>query len=191
MRGVLMAFQPLEIRWSGTSELKTLHAAEWRGGIAQLRGKSLICGFYLNELLLRLLAREDPHEHLYQHYGEAVRALSVGVEESLPAVLRQFEKALLKELGYALILDRDGDGAHIDPHARYEYRVDRGPQRLPSDNAGPIELLGKTLLDLACDNYSDPVTLHQGRQLMRQIIGYHLGRQSLHTRQLMMELQQP
>jgi DNA repair protein RecO (recombination protein O) len=72
LRGVLLAFQPLEVSWAGKSELKTLHSAEWRGGIAQLRGKPLICGFYLNELLLKLLAREDPHEALFHHYSEAV-----------------------------------------------------------------------------------------------------------------------
>jgi DNA repair protein RecO (recombination protein O) len=190
LRGVLLAFQPLEVSWAGKSELKTLHSAEWRGGIAQLRGRSLICGFYLNELLLKLLAREDPHEALFHHYSEAVKALADGADDSLSAVLRRFEKSLLKELGYGLILTHAADGTSIDPIARYAYQFDRGPLRLMPRETAPIELFGKTLLDLECDNYADPVTLHEGRQLMRHIIGHHLGQQSLHTRQIMMELQQ-
>jgi DNA repair protein RecO (recombination protein O) len=191
LRGILLAFQPLEISWGGKSELKTLHEAEWRGGVAQLRGKPLICGFYMNELLLKLLAREDPHEGLFQHYDQAIRALAREADEVLPAIMRRFEKALLKELGYGLMLDREADGARVEPAMRYAYQVDRGPVRLSAGGAAAFELSGKTLLDLACDNYNDPVTQLQGRQLMRQIIGHHLGRQPLHTRQIMMELQQP
>src|SRR5262249_57528832 len=75
LRGLLMAFQPLTLSWSGKAELRTLHRAEWLAGHPQLAGMSLMCGFYLNELLLKLLAREDPHEGLYLAYDEALRAL--------------------------------------------------------------------------------------------------------------------
>src|SRR5471032_2445213 len=69
LRGVLLAFQPLLVSWSGRSELRTLHKAEWQGGLPQLKGEALLCGFYLNELLLKLLPRDDPHEQLYQTYS--------------------------------------------------------------------------------------------------------------------------
>src|SRR5260221_3713193 len=77
-RGLLQAFQPLVLSWSGGGELKTLLKAEWGGGLALPRGAALLCGFYLNELLLKLLAREDPHAALYRDYQEALQALGAG-----------------------------------------------------------------------------------------------------------------
>jgi DNA repair protein RecO (recombination protein O) len=68
LRGLLMAFQPLLLSWAGRSELRTLHKAEWQGGVPQLRGVQLMCGFYLNELLLKFLARDDPHDVLFSVY---------------------------------------------------------------------------------------------------------------------------
>jgi DNA repair protein RecO (recombination protein O) len=71
LRGLLQAFQPLLLSWSGQAELKTLIRAEWRGGLPLVRGSALLCGFYLNELLLKLLAREDSHPQLYAAYERA------------------------------------------------------------------------------------------------------------------------
>jgi DNA repair protein RecO (recombination protein O) len=189
VRGVLLAFQPLALSWSGKSEIKTLHSAERRGAMAQLQGKGLLCGFYLNELLLKLLAREDPHDALFQHYDDAIRALTKVDEAMLPIVLRRFEKAFLKELGYALNLENDASGAPIEANCRYVYRTDRGAVPLEQSSSAETAISGKTLLDLASDNFQDTTTLQQSRVLMRQIIGHYLGHQSLHTRQLMQELQ--
>ena len=61
LRGLLQGFQPLLLSWAGQQELKTLIKAEWRGGLPLVGGSALLCGFYLNELLLKLLPREDPH----------------------------------------------------------------------------------------------------------------------------------
>ena len=77
LRGSLMAFQPLHLSWAGKSELKTLHKVEWQGGQPFLQGMSLICGFYLNELLVRLLHRDDPHEQLFLYYQQTLAALSI------------------------------------------------------------------------------------------------------------------
>src|SRR4051812_22703035 len=112
MRGVLLSFQPLLVSWFGKGELRTMARAEWVGGQPLLQGEALLCGFYLNELILRLLPREDPHEALFLQYRSALQQLasvSTGSGDSGP-VLRAFEKSLLKELGYAMVLDRDGDG---------------------------------------------------------------------------------
>ncbi|MEX0958434.1 MAG: DNA repair protein RecO [Burkholderiales bacterium] len=189
LRGTLMAFQPLLLSWGGRSELRTLHSAEWRGGVPQLRGRALICGFYLNELLLKFLPRDDPHEHLFDLYTDSVAAFAAGAE--LAATLRRFEKNLLKELGYALILERDASsGAAIDPEARYGYVLERGPMPADQADSHAVEVSGKTLLDIACDNYADPVTQQQSKVLMRHLVGHYLGNQSLHTRQLLLELQQ-
>ncbi|HUF21102.1 MAG TPA: DNA repair protein RecO [Burkholderiales bacterium] len=189
LRGTLMSFQPLLLSWGGRSELRTLHSAEWRGGIPQLSGRALICGFYLNELLLRFLPRDDPHEQLFDLYLDSIAAFAAGAE--LAATLRRFEKNLLKELGYALTLERDAsNGKPIDPAARYGYVLERGP--IPADQADgdAVEVCGKTLLDLACDNYADPVTQQQSKLLMRHLVGHYLGNQALHTRQLLLDLQQ-
>src|SRR5204862_5554770 len=99
MRGVLLAFHPLRLGWSGSSDLATLMQAEWAGGLRQLYGRGLMCGFYLNELILRLLPREDPHEALFDAYAETIVRLSLN--EPVSASLRTFEKRLLAELGYA------------------------------------------------------------------------------------------
>src|SRR5579871_5306378 len=82
LHGLLQGFQPLSLSWSGLHELKTLHKAEWRGGLPRLRGAALLCGFYLNELLLKLVAREDPHPQLYATYATALAELAAGTEQA-------------------------------------------------------------------------------------------------------------
>src|SRR6266404_7748539 len=102
LRGVLQAFQPLSLSWLGAGELKTLVKAEWRGGLPLVTGSALLCGFYLNELLLKLLPREDPHPRLFDAYESALSRLANGADQA--PVLRQFELELMAELGYALPL---------------------------------------------------------------------------------------
>lgn len=190
VRGLLLSFQPLLLSWFGKSELRTLHRAEWQGGQAQLQGMALICGFYLNELLLRLLQREDPHERLFLCYQRALQALAG--EGAHAVVLRRFEKCLLQELGYALSLEREAEsGEPIAADRLYAYQIERGP--LPDRNGGypnGVQLRGKTLLDMAADDYADPVTLQQSKALMRTLIGHYLGDKPLHTRQLLKDVQQ-
>lgn len=189
LRGVLLAFQPLLLSWSGRTELRTLHKAEWRGGYAPLRGLSLICGFYLNELLLKLLPRDDPHERLFAFYQETLAVL--GQDGNHAAILRRFEKNLLGELGYALMLDRDaGSGEPVQAGRRYAYIVERGPVALRGDAAqNTVELDGQTLIDMQSDDYRNAVTQQQSKILMRTLINHHLGSQVLHTRQLLRDLQ--
>ncbi len=102
LRGLLQGFQPLLLSWAGQQELKTLVKAEWRGGLPLVGGAALLCGFYLNELLLKLLPREDPHPRLFASYESALGDLAAGAEQA--PVLRRFELTLLTELGYALPL---------------------------------------------------------------------------------------
>lgn len=187
MRGMLQSFQPLSATWSGKSELRNLHFLEWGDGLLQLNGNALMCGFYLNELLLRLLPREDAHEALFLYYTETLRVLAAGSDA--PATLRRFELRLLQQLGYALPLMEDAHGAIIQPDSAYRYVAERGA--LP-ENEGRIgvQLLGKTLLDMAREEYADPVTQQQSKQLMRTLLAHHLGEKPLYTRQLLMDLQQ-
>lgn len=187
-RGLLLSFQPLLLSWYGKSELRTLHRAEWQGGKPRLQGMALICGLYLNELLMRLLPRDDAHENLFCHYRETLAAM--GEEGSLPGILRRFEVDLLKELGYAPVLEFDAlSGKPLDPERVYTYELERGPV-VDAENLSPsLRLTGKTLLDMASGDYADPVTQQQSKALMRKLINHHLGAQPLHTRRLLQDLQ--
>jgi DNA repair protein RecO (recombination protein O) len=186
MRGALMSFQPLFLLWQGKGEIKTLTRVEWQGGHALLRGEGLLCGFYLNELLLRLLAKEDPHDGLYECYAQTLRRLATG-EASAP-ILRCFEKNLLKELGYAMKLDRDAaSGRAIDPKSLYTYDPERGPVEA-SANSAELLLSGQTLMDLARDEFCSAQTLAQAKALMRALINHRLDFQPLHSRRVFKEL---
>jgi DNA repair protein RecO (recombination protein O) len=189
LRGVLLAFQPLELGWFGGGEVKTLAKAEWVGGLPLLQGKCLLLGYYLNELLLKLLPREDAHPALYDAYGAALAALSHGATET--AELRRFEKALLRELGYGLALDRLAEnGEPVEPNRQYSYQVERGVVDASGAVSPRLTFTGKTLLDLAADDYSDPRTLAESKLLMRQLMTYYLGSQTLQSRRVFVELQE-
>jgi DNA repair protein RecO (recombination protein O) len=163
---------------------------EWAASRPQLSGLPLICGFYLNELVLKLTRRDDSHAGLYAAYEDALSALREG--EAPAAALRRFERRMLADLGYGLTLTQDADGAQIDPAASYLYVPERGAlachEAMPADDRG-VQIAGKTLLDMACDDYSDPLTAQQGRAVMRLVISHHLGGQVLHTRQLLRDVQ--
>ncbi|HEX2333335.1 MAG TPA: DNA repair protein RecO [Burkholderiales bacterium] len=186
MRGVLLSFHPLRLGWTASAELGNLISAEWAGALQPLGGRALMCGFYLNELLLRLLPRDDPHEVLFDCYGEALAALSAGAAQA--SVLRGFEKRLLAELGYAPLLEREAaSGAPIDPGRRYVYEPDRGP--MPSRNSSSeLSVSGQTLLDLAAGEYDRPETRDEARMLLRALIGQRLHGQVLHTSTVLREL---
>lgn len=186
LRGILMNFQPLQLSWFGKGEVRTLHGAEWQGGQPYLQGTALMCGFYLNELLLNLLARDDPHEQLFDYYRATL--LRLAHETDHAATLRCFEKHLLQELGYALVLEREaGSGKAIRPEVCYRYVVEHGV--VQEDEHGGLAVRGKTLLDMVVDDYADPVTAQQSKQLMRMLLNHYLGGKKLNTRELIKDLQ--
>ena len=191
LRGVLLEFQPLALDWFGKGEVRTLARAEWLGGYPMLRGEALICGYYLNELLVRMLPREDAHEGLFDAYQRTLRSLGSG--EPLAPTLRGFEKALLAELGYALSLGVDCvTGTALDPAADYRYDPDRGPvdARIDATDTRPPDpvLRGRTLLDIARDDYSDPRTLAEAKLLMRALISRRLEYRPLSSRRVFKDL---
>lgn len=184
LRTRLLGFHPLLLSWQGKGGLKTLRAAEWQGGTLQLRGRALICGFYVNELILRLLPPDDPHPTLYQRYEQTLHALAKAADPQ--PVLRRFELVLLSELGYAQTLNRTVEGEAVRPDRYYGYAFGRG---VVSDVQTEVCCLGKTLLDMAAGDYSDPRTLAESKQFMRALINHYLGDKPLHTRQLLLDLQ--
>ena len=190
LRGLLMAFQPLLLDFTGGGEVKTLTRGEWRGAQALLTGRALLCAYYLNELLLKLTAREDPHAALFDAYESAIGALGRG--ESLPVVLRRFELALLRELGYGVMLGSDGNGQPFQPGEPYLYIIERGPWPCASETAREamdgVRVDGQTLLDLAANDFSRLETLHEAGYLLRALIHHHLGGQPLQSRRILNEL---
>lgn len=188
LRGLLMGFQPLRLSWFGKGEIRTLHGAEWQGGQPYLQGRALMCGFYLNELLLNLLARDDPHEQLFDDYADAL--LRLANERDHAATLRRFEKQLLQALGYGLELTHEaGGGRAIRPEVCYRYVVGRGAEPETGESHSGFPVSGKTLLEMSADNYADSVTAKQGKQLMRMLLNHYLDGKPLHTRELIKELQ--
>lgn len=144
LRAVLLSFQPLRLAWSGRSELKNLTAAQWVGGFAAPQAEGLLCAFYLNELLMRLLPREDPHPQLYDAYQQALIELGglyAGGALSAPDLraereecLRRFEWVFLREIGYAPSLLRDNEGQSVRCDGWYQWIPEGGFQ---AADAGP------------------------------------------------------
>lgn len=188
LRGALQTFQPLQLAWNGKSEVRTLVSAEWVGGLRPLEGAALLCGFYLNELLVKLLARDDPHAMLFDHYVSALNQLAH--DEPAGIVLRKFELALLKETGVAGSLLRcSGDGEPVSPERHYVFEPEHGPREaLPGDKI-PV-VAGQTLIDMEAGDYADPATQQQSKFLMRHLLAYHLGGVPLNTRQILIDLLQ-
>jgi DNA repair protein RecO (recombination protein O) len=151
-----------------------------------LAGRGLMCGFYVNELVLRMLPRDDPHEALFDFYTGSLNALSSGAEQG--SALRRFEKRLLAELGYAPLLEHDAAAKPIDPERQYVYEPERGPVPANGSLSGELVVSGQTLLDVAHDEYGRPETRDEARSLMRALIGQRLHGQVLHTRTVLMEL---
>lgn len=189
MRGMLQSFQPLTAAWSGKSELRNLHSLEWGSGLLLLQGEALMCGFYLNELLLRLLPREDAHEALFDYYGRTLQALAAKQPPTM--ILRRFELRMLQEMGYAVPLELNEHGTAIEPERTYYYVAERGACAVPQTQREiGVKLSGSTLLDMARDEYASVQTQQQSKQLMRMLLAHYLGDKPLHTRQLLIDLQE-
>lgn len=170
-RNILQPFRPLLLSWNQKTELGTLTSADQVASPPALQGQCLYCGIYLNELLMRLLHRSDPHIEVFERYRQVLLELAGDV--SPQPVLRVFEKHLLEAIGYAMLLDHDiSNGAQIKPDNWYAYKPDRGPLL----HSGPAEgrLSGKALLALHSERLTAEV-LPELRMLMRTVLRYHLG----------------
>jgi DNA repair protein RecO (recombination protein O) len=170
-KNVLQPFRPLLLSWNQKSDLGTLTAADQVASPPALQGQALYCGLYLNELLMRLLHRGDPHAEVFERYRHILTELA----SELPPqpLLRVFEKHLLEAIGYAMLLERECESnADIKPPCWYEYKPDRGPVLRPGPGKGRIS--GVALLELHSEDIHAE-RLPELRMLMRSVIGYHLG----------------
>jgi DNA repair protein RecO (recombination protein O) len=192
LRGVLQTFQPLTFSWSGKSELQTLTGAEWVGGMLPLEKNTLLCGFYLNEIITKLIQRDDPQPLLFDEYVATINKLAHA--ESASIVLRKFELNLLKTAGVVndlsfctkLRAPVCSDILYtVDPEAGTRPVV----QDCEAESETGIKIHGKTLLDIEAQDYSDINTQQQSKLLMRSLLAHHLHGMTIHTRQILMDLQ--
>ena len=183
LRAALIPFQPLVMGFSGRGELPTLTAVEPAGAAPAIAGEMLFCGLYLNELLLRLLHRHDPHERLFESYSEALGRLGEGRDTE--AALRVFEKRLLEDIGFGLVLDHDvQDGTPLQPEQLYRYVPERGPVIAHAADGEGIAVQGASLLALAREHLDDAIVLREVKHLMRALLARHLGERPLTSRGL-------
>jgi len=206
LKGLLQPFQPLLISWVGKTELVTLTDAEHHSHLVSVKSGYLPSAFYLNELLLKLLHKDDPHAELFTAYHHAIsrlKNLDGGSSDDLyhQACLRAFETQLLQSIGYGLVLDHDvSTQREIDPDAEYEFVLDRGPIRKDLASATPVSktgivISGNTLimlndtertLELArSDNDQNRQLFREAKRLLRTVIDYQLGNKNLHSRDLL------
>ena len=183
-RSSLQAFQQLHVSWSGKGELKTLTGFEESKNPLRLTGNALACGFYLNELIIRLLHQNDPHEALYSCYITSLQALA---EQKNPeVVLRLFEKQLLDDIGYGLVLDRDiQSGEVLQDSITYRYLLEQGPIAAVTPEAGQILITGSCLKKLASNDLTDQDCLTSIKRLMRQSLAVYLDKKPLKSRELL------
>ncbi len=181
--GLLQPFQPVWMTWSGRGEVRTLRSVEAAGPPLSLEGTALYCGFYVNELLMRLTGRNDPHEGLFGPYSLTLASLAEGADPG--GVLRAFELALLRELGYAPLLSREADGGGpVRAERHYLYELERGPVGLSNGAEGPARISGRTLLGLEAGEPLDPEGAREARELLRRLLGRYLGERPLKSREL-------
>ena len=179
---LLQPFTPLLISVRGRGEIKQLVKVEPDGRRHELQGERLYCGFYLNELLMRLLERRDPYPLLYRTYMQALVHLADC--SSADQVLRDFEIALLQELGYGLLLDQTADtGEPIRPEQRYHYEIEQGPLIL-SKGTNEQSIHGRTLLCLHNREPLDKQSAGEAKRLLRRVLAFYLGDKPLKSREL-------
>jgi DNA repair protein RecO (recombination protein O) len=179
---LLQPFSPLLFAWSGRGEVQTLLRVEPAGRPVALVGDALYCGFYVNELLMRLLGRQDPLPRLFLFYQRVLDDLAEGVDLDSP--LRRFELRLLAELGYAAELDREaGAGLAVQPDRHYVYNSEQGlvPAR-SADSDGAVS--GSTLLRLSSGEALTGAAAREARALMRRLLAPYLGARPLSSRRL-------
>jgi len=201
--GLLQTFQPLLVSYNLRGELGLLTTAEATGAALTVRPGLIASGFYLNEILLRLLQRQDAQLELFGSYDMALRDLSAlnaeeGERIALESVLRRFEMRMLAALGYGLVLDNDVQTqAPVQAQQHYIYYLEQGPVQIDSevdetvaevgDAQRGVPVSGQTLLALQADDLSADITRREAKRLIRAVLGQYLGSKPLASRQLMQQ----
>ena len=197
-RPILLPLQPLHVAFGGDAEIRTLKSAEWQGGHVMPQGDALLSGYYLNELLMRLLARDDPHPALFDAYAATVQLLANQRIDTLQVALRAFELRLLRDIGFLPLLDaQTATLAALEPDAPYVLLAEAGLREAHDDDRSSLTgaqwLALQQALDsdapfsstmLACVNHLPAL-----KTQLRALLHYHCDVKVLKTRQMMMDLQ--
>ena len=208
--GLLQAFQPLLVSWNQGGELGLLTTAEAQGTALTISPQFIASGFYLNEILLRLLQRNDAQLEVFGWYDAALRELSglgTSAEQSaLEITLRRFEMRLLSALGYGLVLDHDVlSSVPVQADQQYVYHLEQGPTLVDekadekaddrnfderSTESFGVPVSGQALLAMQADDFSLDATRREAKHLLRAVLGAYLGTKPLASRQLMLQCAQ-
>ena len=185
---LLQPFSPLRVSLSGRGEVKSLTDVETDGRPFLLSGERIYCGFYLNELLMRLIERNDPYPSLYVHYSENLARLAS--DEPADQCLREFELQLLMELGYGLLLDHTADTQEpVVSGQLYDYHMEHGPV-LSGAGESELKVHGRTLISLHNREPLDEAGAKEAKRLMRRVMAHYLGDRPLKSRELFQSLKQ-
>jgi DNA repair protein RecO (recombination protein O) len=197
-RPILLPLQPLHLTFGGDAEIRTLKSAEWQGGHVMPSGDALMSGYYLNELLLTLLARDDPHAQLFDVYANVVQVLASEHGEALQSALRAFELLLLREIGLLPLLNAQTMTLReLELDARYSLVPEGGLRQTNlADRASLSGLQWEGLQRSLADSAPFTATLRACSEVMaelkpqlRTLLNYHCGVNTLRTRQMMIDLQ--
>jgi DNA repair protein RecO (recombination protein O) len=161
--------------------LAQLRSVEEMHALPPLRGRALACGYYLNELLMRLLPREDAHPELFDAYARALAGLASGASEA--PVLRGFEKQLLEQLGWAPDWALTQADEPVDAEAFYRVEAEQGITPCLPLEASAIR--GESLLDLAEQRFGNPASAREIRLVLHHLLAPHLGSKPLQSRELL------
>lgn len=187
LRAVLQPFVPMLVSWSGRADGGSLTGAELAGECRPLPAARLLSGFYLNELLLRLLPREEAQPEVFGAYSATLEALAGDGCEQRP--LRLFERLLLEQLGYGVDLGHDcAAGEPLEAHRYYHFRAGRGLAPLPPGAPAEDAFLGGELLALASGRLESPAELRSAKRLLREALAHCLEGRGLRSREVMLAL---
>jgi DNA repair protein RecO (recombination protein O) len=186
LTSTLQPFNRLLVSWTAGAEAGAVNGAEFDGSYSVLPPDRLVSACYLNELLLSLFARHDPHCDVFDLYAHTLGDLKSPLDP-LP-VLRRFEKRLLEILGYGLSLAHEADGRPLDRDRMYHYRLEHGAVPALDVADGPLIFAGSSLLALGREDLGDSVACNDARRLLRAAIERLLDGRELKSRQVMLAL---
>lgn len=181
--GILQPFVSLSVSWQGRGELMNLNFAESNGGIMTLAGENIYAGFYLNELLLALMQKWDPHPELFHIYAQTLDGLQQTPLQQ--HYLRVFELRLLKEIGYGLLPTTNSAAFVSDQY--YHFSPERGFTLVKIENEfdnKPSIFAGKNLLAMLNEDWQDETVLYDTKRLVRCVLTPLLGKRPLYSRML-------
>ncbi len=197
-RPVLLPLQMLHVAFGGDAEIRNLRSAEWQGGHVMPTGDALLSGYYLNELLMRLLARDDAHPALFDAYAATVQLLASQNIDTLQVALRAFELRLLRDIGLLPTLDAQTATLQpLQPGARYVLVPEAGLREAHDDDRASLvgdEWIGLQAALAGNASFSDTVracvnSVSELKTQLRALLHYHCGVKVLKTRQMMIDLQ--